>query len=395
MNRNKKKIIRATTVPLSLSTFLNGSIETLMEKYDLVFVSSPDKELKELHKQYGVKVVGVPMERHISAAKDFKSLCKLIKVFINEKPYMIHSMTPKAGLLCMIAGWICRVPRRVHTFTGLVWPTSTGIKRKILMATDWITCACATHVIPEGEGVKNDLQNHITKKPMKVLGFGNVRGVNMEYWCLRPEIELKAEKLRQKGVFTFLFVGRLVGDKGINELIGAFCKLLNDRDDIRLVLVGPAEDELDPLEQTTWDRIKSTPSIVEIGPVWGDEILDYYAASDCFVFPSYREGFPNTPLEAGAMGLPCIVTDINGAREIISGNESRFMSHGLELSIRDNGIVIPPKNAEALYEAMKLMLTNNDLRKKMEANARPMIESRFEQCFVRKCLFDFYDEIMS
>ena len=376
----KKKVIRTATIPLSLKTFLNGSIELMMDKYDLVLISSPEEELSELHEKYGVKTIGVSMERRMSIAKDVKSLFSLIKVFYKEKPFMVHSMTPKAGLLCMIAAWVARVPRRVHTFTGLVWPTANGLSRKILMATDKITCACATHIIPEGEGVKNDLQNHITKKPMRVLGYGNVRGVDMDYWKVTPEILAQSSCIKDNNKFTFVFVGRLVGDKGINELIDAFARLSSEKENVRLFLVGPTEDELDPLKPITWDRIKSIPSIVKIGPVWGDDILKYYAASDCFVFPSYREGFPNTVLEAGAMGLPSIVTDINGSREIINNGE--------------NGIIIPPKNVDELYEAMLKMLEDDDMRKNMATNARPMIESRFEQSFVRKCLFDFYDEIM-
>jgi len=190
---NKKKIIRATTIPLSLKVFLNGAIEEMMSKYDVTLVSSPAEELDYMRETYGVKTIAVPMERHISLTKDLKSLIKLIDVFRKEKPYMVHSMTPKAGLLCMIAAWVARVPKRVHTFTGLVWPTAVGNKRKILMMTDKILCACATHIIPEGEGVKKDLQNYITKKPMKVLGYGNVRGVDMAYWKITENLKTEGE----------------------------------------------------------------------------------------------------------------------------------------------------------------------------------------------------------
>lgn len=401
MIKEKKKIIRATTIPMSLKVFLNGFIEDMMGKYDVTLLSSPAEELDYMRDTYGIKTIAVLMERHISLSKDLKSLIQLIKVFRKEKPYMVHSMTPKAGLLCMIAAWVTRVPRRVHTFTGLVWPTATGYKRKILMLTDKILCVCATHIIPEGEGVKSDLQNHITKKPMKVLGYGNVRGVDMEYWQ-RPEVSkgsqgiLEVSELREsfwltphkntERLFNFIFVGRLVGAKGINELVEAFIKLRehylskNNGQKVRLVLVGPTEDALDPLQDITWDRIRNTPSIIEVGAVWGNAILKYYAASDCFVFPSYREGFPNTVIEAGAMGLPSIVTDINGSREIIVEGK--------------NGVIIPPMDMDALYQAMINMIENNEARKRMAENARPMIESRFEQSFVRKCLFDFYNEIM-
>jgi glycosyltransferase involved in cell wall biosynthesis len=271
------------------------------------------------------------------------------------------------------------VPRRVHTFTGLVWPTATGIKRRILMATDWLTCACATHVIPEGKGVMNDLQKHITRKPMKVLGYGNVMGVDMEAFSRRPEVMSKAQKLRNNDLFTFIFVGRIVGDKGINELVQAFIRLQKVKPNVRLLLVGNYEANLDPIKSETKELIDTTPSIEAVGPQYGDDLKAYYAASDCFVFPSYREGFPNTVMEAGAMDLPSIVTDINGCREIIINGE--------------NGVIIPSKDADALYSAMLNMVTNTAEMMRMASSARQLIADRFEQSFVRQCLYDFYQEI--
>ena len=322
----------------------------------------------------------VEMYRRISFIKDLKSLLQLIKVFRKVNPVMVHSMTPKAGLLCMLAAWFAKVPRRVHTFTGLVWPTATGLSRKILMFTDWLTCACATHIIPEGQGVMNDLQQHITRKSMKILGYGNVRGVNLQYFSRRPVILEKANGLIKTDVFTFVFVGRLVRDKGINELVEAFVELYNKYENVRLWLVGQYETDLDPLLQVTLDRINSLSAIETIGPMYGDDLLVYYAASDCFVLPSYREGFPNTVLEAGAMGLPSIVTDINGSREIIE--------HG------KNGVIIPSKDVNALYQAMEQMLLDKERTKIMAENAQPLIAERFEKSFVEKCLFEFYDEIL-
>ena len=293
---------------------------------------------------------------------------------------MVHSMTPKAGLLCMLAAWLTRVPKRVHTFTGLVWPTSTGFKRKILMLTDWITCACATHVIPEGKGVMEDLQNYITSKPMKVLGYGNIKGVDMVRFSRRPEVISRSNNIRQPDKFTFIFVGRIVRDKGINELIDAFQTLYKNYPQARLILVGQYEKDLDPINYETIDKIENHPSIEFVGRQINDGLLSYYAASDCFILPSYREGFPNTVLEAGAMGLPSIVTDINGSREIIEDGK--------------NGLIIPSKDVSALYEAMKKIMIDIGARNRMKENARPMIESRFDQSFVQRCLLDFYNEII-
>ena len=375
---NKKKIIRAVTVDQSLG-FVEPLLDSLLIKYEVQLLSSPGEKIVSLSNQYNIKRHCINIERHISLINDVKSLFRIIKVFRKEKPYMVHSMTPKAGMLCMLAAWLTRVPRRVHTFTGLVWPTSTGLKRRILMATDWLTCACATHIIPEGKGVMNDLQSHITKKPMKVLGYGNVRGVDMEKFSRRQEVKDMAKGIKKEGIFTFIFVGRIVGDKGINELVSAFAELHKKYENTRLLLIGNFEQHLDPLQAETLNVIDKHISIELIGPKYGDELLEYYAGSDCFVFPSYREGFPNTVMEAGAMGLPSIVTDINGSREIIMDGK--------------NGVIIPSKDVEALYHAMEEMITNSDKTKEYADNAREMIASRFERGFVCKCLYDFYEEI--
>ena len=374
----KIKIIRAVTASQSIGLFEPMVKDLQGRGYEIVSVSSPGESLIRLREK-GVKVIEVPMERRISMFRDLMSLMRMISVFRKEKPFMVHSMTPKAGMLCMLAGWLTRVPRRVHTFTGLVWPTSTGLKRRILIATDWLTCACATHIIPEGRGVMNDLQSHITKKPMKVLGYGNVRGVDMERFSRRQEVEEKAKGIKTEGIFTFIFVGRIVGDKGINELVSAFAELHKKYEKIRLLLIGNLEQHLDPLKAETLNVIDKHTSIELLGPKYGDELLAYYAASDCFVFPSYREGFPNTVMEAGAMELPSIVTDINGSREIIIDGK--------------NGVIIPSKDIEALYHAMEEMITNSNKTKEYADNAREMIASRFERGFVCKCLYDFYEEI--
>lgn len=377
----KNKIIRSTTVPQSLNVFCKGMLKDLSEKYEVIGLSSPGEALEQVAEREGIRTIAVPMERHISILKDLKSLCQVYRVFRKEKPYAVHSMTPKAGLMCMLAGWLTRVPVRIHTFTGLVWPTSTGIKRMILMLTDRLTCACATHIIPEGEGVKNDLiSGKITKKPLKVLGYGNVMGVDMNRFKVTEDLKNKSEELRDPGVFTFLFIGRIVKDKGINELVSAFKKLQQENRDIRLVLVGPYEDNLDPISEDSREQIANNPSISAVGKKVGYELLTYYCAADCFVMPSYREGFPNTVLEAGAMDLPSIVTDINGSREIIIDGE--------------NGLIVPPHDADRLYEAMKVMLMSDQDRKRMAGKARKMIADRFEQSFVRKCLYDFYDEVI-
>ncbi len=419
------KILYVTTISMTLDYFLKGTMTELVNAgHEVVAVSSPGEWMAAVRALEGVKVIEVPMERRIAPFKDLRSLLRLYKVLREERPDIVHSFTPKAGLLAMMASWLAGVKVRIHTFTGLVFPTSTGLKRRLLMTTDRLTCACATNIIAEGQGVRNDLLSAgITHKEVRVLGHGNIRGIDLERYDRTPEIMQLAEKLRVPDAFTFLFVGRLVRDKGIAELCEAFhhisaatstSQATIDPDTAqsgsgiggqdlprrpftrigreaqgdwgascrrtRMVLVGPFEDDVDPVGEEVKEYILRTPEIITTGEIKGPDLLAWYAASDCFVLPSYREGFPNTVIEAGAMGLPSIVTDINGSREIISD--------GI------NGLVVPPKNVEALSEAMKKMLIDSDFRERAASVSRDMIASRFEQGYVRKCLLDFYHSVL-
>ena len=373
--QKKKKIIRATTVPTSLETFCKDMLRELNQRYEIVAVSSPLPELEVVATREGVRTIAVKMERRISLKRDIVSLWQMYKVMRRERPWMVHSMTPKAGLMCMGAAWLARVPRRVHTFTGLVWPTATGLNRMILKTTDRILCACATHIIPEGNGVKNDLINgKITRKPMKVLANGNVRGIELDHYRRTAEVEEEAAKIRKEGVLTFVFIGRLVRDKGIHELVEAFVRLNKENPHTRLVLVGRTEAELDPLNEETQHIINTHDAIEAVGSQ--NDVRPWLAASDVLAFPSYREGFPNVVIEAGAMGLPSIVTNINGCNEIIIPGE--------------NGLIIPPRDADALYEAMKEMCENDEKRVYLTKNARESVASRFDCQIVRRALYDFY-----
>ena len=373
--QKKKKIIRATTVPTSLETFCKDMLRELNQRYEIVAVSSPLPELEVVATREGVRTIAVKMERRISLKRDVVSLWQMYKVMRRERPWMVHSMTPKAGLMCMVAAWLARVPRRVHTFTGLVWPTATGLNRMILKTTDRILCACATHIIPEGNGVKNDLINgKITRKPMKVLANGNVRGIELDHYRRTVEVEEEAAKIRKEGVLTFVFIGRLVRDKGIHELVEAFVRLNKENPHTRLVLVGRTEAELDPLNEETQHIINTHDAIEAVGSQ--NDVRPWLAASDVLAFPSYREGFPNVVIEAGAMGLPSIVTNINGCNEIIIPGE--------------NGVIIPPRDADALYEAMKDLCEDDEKRGYLTKNARESVASRFDCQIVRRALYDFY-----
>lgn len=381
----RPKIIRVSTAPITLDTFCEGLFRELSKDYEIVAVSSPGEALDKIARREKVRCVAVPMERRISVWHDLVSLIRLVRVFHKERPQMVHSMTPKAGLLSMLAAWIVRVPVRVHTFTGLVFPTSTGLRRRLLMFTDSVTCFCATHVVPEGEGVKDDLYAFgITRKPMEVLGYGNVRGINLTRYDRTPEVNEAAAKIREQlhlaeNSFVFLFVGRLLRDKGIGELMRAFSRLSQSgRGEVHLILVGREEFEIEPVSAQVRNLIDSMPNVHAVGEQ--EDVRPWYAVADAFVLPSYREGFPNAVIEAGAMGLPSIVTDVNGAREIIIHKE--------------NGLIIPPKDEDSLYKAMAHLIDFPDEAKAMGMKARPLIASRYEQGFVRDCLKRFYKSLL-
>lgn len=374
-----KKVFRITTVPISLSGLFKGQLKMLNEHFDLVGVSSPGPALEEAHQREGIRVIALPMERRISPVKDFISLVRMVLLFLKEQPDMIHSYTPKAGLISMMAGWITCVPVRMHTFTGLVFPTATGLKQKILIWTDCLTCACATHINPEGNGVMQDLiRYHITKKPLKIIANGNVNGIDLDYFQRTPEVMQAAEAYRKEGVFTFCFVGRVVRDKGINELVSAFTKLQKKYAQIRLILVGPFEKKLDPVSEETEKQIFNHPAIDFMD--FQEDIRPSLVVADALVFPSYREGFPNVVLQAGAMGLPSIVTNINGCNEIIEQGK--------------NGVIIESKNEEMLYHAMEDFILNQDKVDSMSQNCRRMIAEKYDQKIVWSALLEEYKTLL-
>lgn len=335
--------------------------------------------MKIIEEREGVRTIAIPMERRISLIKDFISLIRLIILFAKEKPDMVHSITPKAGLLSMLAAWITRVPVRMHTFTGLVFPTATGKMQKLLMAMDRLTCFCATYINPEGEGVKQDLINYrITTKPLHIIANGNVNGIDLVHYDRTPEVMAVAQNYISTDVFTFCFVGRMVKDKGVNELVYSFIKLYQRTQRIRLFLVGPFEKKLDPVSPDVEGLILHHPAICFMG--YQADVRPYLAASDALVFPSYREGFPNVVIQAGAMGLPAIVTNINGCNEIIV--------QGL------NGVIVPSKDEDALFHIMKRFVDNPAFVRMLAKNTRKMIADRFDRKEVWNALLEEYERLL-
>ncbi|WP_374445506.1 glycosyltransferase family 4 protein [Epilithonimonas sp.] len=360
-----KKLFRISTVPMSLNILLRGQLKFLDQHFDVTAISGSGKDLDEVKVREGVKVHSIEIQRQISPLKDIVSLVRLYQYFRKEKPDIIHSITPKAGLLSMVAGKWAGVPIRIHTFTGLVFPYREGFFQKILIVMDKILCSCATNVYPEGKGVKEDLKKFkITDKPLTLIGNGNVNGIDLIHFD--PELYLEDEKSKLKTDlnisrenFVFVFIGRLVKDKGINELIAAFKKL--NAQNVKLLLVGPYESKLDPLNINTLSEIENNPDIISAG--YQKDVRPYFAISDALVFPSYREGFPNVVLQSLAMQIPVIVSDINGCNEIVENGQ--------------NGIIVPPKDESALQQAMTKLLEEK-IYLKLKENSRSSI-LKYEQ----------------
>ena len=377
---NRKKVLRISAASMSLKYLLEGQLRFLNTYFQVKGVASPDELLDKVSHAEGIETIGVPIARKISMMDDLVSLWCLIRLFVKERPDIVHSMTPKAGLLSMVAAKIAGIPIRIHSFTGVIFPCRTGFMYHLLKNMDRITCACATTVLPEGEGVKRDLVVHrVTRKKLRVLGNGNINGIDTQFFSKALFVEKKLDVFRdkyhiKKSDFVFVFIGRLVGDKGINELVSAFETVSKKDPELKLILVGPREWHLDPLESTTVKAIKDHPDIIETG--WQHDVRPFLAMADVFVFPSYREGFPNVVLQAGAMELPSIVTDVNGSNEIIIDGE--------------NGIIVPSKDSVALSEAMRRLCHDAAKRKEMERKARPMVLDRYEQRFVWMELLNLY-----
>lgn len=376
-----KKLFRVSTIPMSLNLLLRGQLKYLNQFFDVTAISGDGPDLEEVETREEVRTYSIEMQRQISPLKDLLSLIDLYLYFRKEKPFIVHSITPKAGLLSMVAAKFAGVPHRVHTFTGLIFPYKKGFTQKILIFMDKILCACATRIYPEGEGVKKDLERFgITKKKLQVLGNGNVNGINPDYFNKNTFSDTDLDGLRKSlGIyqsdFVFLFVGRLVGDKGINELVSAFedLKLIPENKNIKLLLVGPGEAQ-DPLHPETVRSIHSNKNIISVG--YQKDVRPYFAISDSLVFPSYREGFPNVVMQAGAMELPSIVTDISGCNEIIINKE--------------NGLIIPVKDKDALKDAMKMFLLNKEFYYNLKKNSRPMIVERYNQSLVWETIVNEY-----
>jgi glycosyltransferase involved in cell wall biosynthesis len=364
----KSKLIRITTVPISLEKLLENQLTFMNEFYDVTAISSDKVRLEKFGKDNKVKVFNVEMTRVISPYKDFKSLFKMYLFFLKEKPQIVHSHTPKAGTIGILAAKLAGVPHRLHTVAGLPLLEAKGFKRKLLNFVEKITYSSATKIFPNSFGLRDIIlkERFCSKDKVQVIGNGSSNGINTEYFDISKLNKNELQKLRNDlsisdEDFVFVFVGRIVSDKGINELLSAFNKLTFSN--VKLLLVGPKEPELDPLTNASEQLIIKNKNIIEVG--YQSDIRNYLAISSALVFPSYREGFPNVVLQAGSFGLPSIVSDINGCNEIIINGY--------------NGIIVPVKNSNILYESMIKLIEDKDLYATLTSNSRQRIVENYDQ----------------
>lgn len=383
----KKKLIRITTVPISLDKLIEGQLAFINKFYEVIGVSSGGEVLKKVEIKEGIRVQPITMTRKITPLRDLISVWELYKFFKKEQPFVVHTHTPKAGIVGMLAAKLANVQNRLHTVAGLPLLETQGVKRMILNFVEKLTYRCATKVYPNSFGLKNIIvENNLgSKEKLKVLANGSSNGIDTSYF--NPSLfsneenqKLKDELGISKNDFVFVFVGRLVGDKGINELVVAFEKLQLEKNSklqipkFKILLVGPLEQELDPLQKGTLNSINQNPNIISVG--YQNDVRPYFAISNVLVFPSYREGFPNVVMQAGAMGLPSIVSDINGCNEIISEGE--------------NGWIVPVKDKESLLKTMGYCIFQEEAFNRVKEKCRAMIQNRFEQKRVWEAILKEY-----
>lgn len=370
-----KKFFLMTTVPMSLN-FFKGQINELSKEFDVTLISSPDNVLKKIAQRENVKYRTIAMKRDISLKDDISGFLKFLYLFAKERPQIIHCNTPKASLLGLTSGYLTRVPTRIYYIHGLRYEGAVGKKRQLLVNFEKLNCFFATDIVAVSHGIKQKVEQQLTKKPVRVIHNGSANGLDINEFS---NYNYNAKIIREEyGIsendFVFGFVGRLVKDKGIGELVGAFNQL--EQKDIKLILVGKYEPDLDPLSQETLQIIKSNPNIIEVG--FQKDVKKFLSIMDLFVSPSHREGFGVAVLEANLMKVPVLVSNITGHSEIVT--------QGI------NGFFVNPKNVQDLQEKMNHMLVIKEQLIEMKNACREEVMKKYDHNDVLKQAILFYSQ---
>ena len=356
--------------------FLSHQICTLSKMYRVTLVANLKEQGNLLDwVPDNVEIIDIPICREINLISDLKVLFLLMKFFYKSNFSLVHSVSPKAGLLAMLASFMTKVPVRLHTFTGQVWATKHGAGKRLLRWLDRLINALATIVLIDSRSQQNFLiENKVVKKTSSiVLGEGSISGVDLDRFKADPVIreQVRLDLITPENVIVFLFLGRIKKEKGILELANAFSRVHQKYRNTALWIVGPDEDSLQhKLEKITGIHLIPFTNSPE----------KYMASSDILCLPSYREGFGSVIIEAGACGVPSIGSNIYGLNDAIVDGET--------------GILIPLKSVTELENAMELLVNDSKLRHKMGEAARERSVSIFSQNILTEQLVDLYKSLL-
>lgn len=360
-----KKLIRITTVPMALRYLLPGQMQFMKENgFEVVMVSADGVELKDVIENEQCRHIIVPMTRKITPVQDLKCLMRLIKVFKNERPDIVHTHTPKAGLLGMWAAKLCGVKIRIHTVAGMPLMVEKGIKLRLLTFIEKLTYKAANHVWPNSGSLYNYIIEHkfTTAKKLQIIGKGSTNGINTNRFNSNVPDEKIIQQIKNSINFStdsiyLLCIGRLVADKGIVELVNVFVLLQKKYPYLKLILTGDFEEELDPLPAGIIQQIQTNPNIIHIK--WTQQVEYYMHVANFFVFPSHREGFPNVLLQAGAMQLPIICSRIAGNVDIVTHHQT--------------GLIFEKANEQQMEMQIEYAITNPQQMQAMALNLEQIV----------------------
>lgn len=362
----KPKLLRITTVSESLQMLLPGQLAFVCEQGFTVWAASagpvPQQEVE------GCCHFELPLTRRITPFRDLWALWKTYWLIRRLRPNIVHTHTPKAGLIGMWAARMAGVPVRLHTVAGLPLMEKKGHKRRILICTERLTYAFATGVWPNSFGLETHIRHYLYEgSKLRVIGNGSSNGIDTTHFQPTLDLIQQADKLRQQllipsGAFVWVFVGRIVRDKGIDELITAFQKITVEYRNARLLLVG-YEETGDPIGGETKRVINSSRTILSVG--YQADVRSYLLLADALILPSYREGLPNVLLQAACMERPVVATDIVGCWEVIVDEQT--------------GLLVPPKDPVALRNTMLRLMADPALCQQMGRAARAHVMARYDQ----------------
>ncbi|MHB8089973.1 MAG: glycosyltransferase family 4 protein [Anaerolineaceae bacterium] len=377
----KKKICFITAAEITVKVFLVNHLKALSTQYDVSVVTNTNNS--DFLKPSGLHLNVIPLfiERTISPIRDINALFRLIFLFRKCRFEAVHSVTPKAGLLSMLAAFFVRIPVRIHTFTGQVWATRSGAMRCLLLGADRLITFCATHILVDSCSQRDFLikENVVSESKSHIIANGSVCGVDTQRFAPNYEVRKSLRKMFLIDEFdvVFLFLGRLAFDKGLLDLTQAFVKVSGIHKNVQLIIVGPDEDNM---KQRILVRCESCSDKVHFD-AYTDKPETFMAAADVFCLPSYREGFGMTIIEAGSVGIPSIGTRIYGITDAIEEGATGFL--------------YTPRDVNELTEKMLRMIEEPDMRKEMGIRARERVIRLYSKEIVTSAFVEFYDLIFS